>query len=128
MDALLTVVACLALIAAFTLAGMSVLKRGGNARGATGTLGSVLGVFDATGAPTRAESAAAREELKQRRHESMQSGNGPDHNEAYTGKITIRALRQPAAAPGQPAADPDEPAAALNETGGAADVKGTNTI
>jgi hypothetical protein len=92
MDALLTVLACLALIAGFTLAGMSVLKRGGNPKGATGTLGSALGMIDpATGAPTREEAAAAREELKQRRHESTQSGKGPDHNEAYTGKITIRA-------------------------------------
>jgi hypothetical protein len=121
MDALLTVVACLALVAGFTLAGMSVLKRRGSAKGAPGTLGSVLGILDATGAPTRTESAAAREELKQRRHESAQSGKGPDHNEAYTGKITIRAVRPPAAAPEQPAAVP-------NKTGAAADVKGTNTI
>ncbi|MEV7134525.1 hypothetical protein AB0N24_16715 [Arthrobacter sp. NPDC093128] len=122
MDAVLTVLACLALIAGFTLAGMSVLKRGGNPKGATGTLGSALGMIDpATGAPTREEAAAAREELKQRRHESTQSGKGPDHNEAYTGKITIRAARRPDAAPGFPAAAP-------TQTGAAADVKGTDTI
>ena len=128
MDALLTVAACLALIAGFTVAGMSVLKRRGNAKGATGTLGSVLGIFDATGAPTRTESAAAKEELKQRRHESTQSGKGPDHNEAYTGKITIRAARPSAEVPDKSAAVPDKPSAAPNKTGAAADVKGTNTI
>jgi hypothetical protein len=122
MDAVLTVMACIAVIAGFTLAGMSVLKRGVNTRGATGTLGSALSMIDpATGAPTREEAAAAREELKQRRHESAQSGKGPDHNEAYTGKITIRAARRTAAAPGIPPAAP-------TETGAAADVKGTDTI
>ena len=125
MDAVLTVLACLALIAGFTLAGMSVLKRGGNPKGATGTLGSALGMIDpATGAPTREEAAAAREELKQRRHESTQSGKGPDHNEAYTGKITIRAA-------GRPRRPLRRPGSALRrplETGAAADVKGTDTI
>jgi hypothetical protein len=87
LEMVLTGLACLALIVGFTLAGMSVMKRGGHS-GATGTLGSVLSMIDpATGAPTRAESAAAREELKQRRHESTHSGKGLDHNEAYTGKI-----------------------------------------
>ena len=138
MDTVLTVLACLALIAGFTLAGMSVLKRGGNPKGATGTLGSALGMIDpATGAPTREEAAAAREELKQRRHESTQSGKGPDHNEAYTGKITIRAAGHPAAAhtqtvpaaaPGERAAAPGEPAAAPTQTVPAADVKDTDTI
>lgn len=91
LEMVLTWLACLALIVGFTLAGMSVMKRGGHP-GATSTLGSVLSMIDpATGAPTREESAAAREELKQRRHESTQSGRGPDHNEAYTGKIIIRA-------------------------------------
>jgi hypothetical protein len=122
MDALLTVLACLALIAGLTLAGMSVLKRGGNPKGATGTLGSALGMIDpATGAPTREEAAAAREELKQRRHESTQSGKGPDHNEAYTGKITIRAAGRPPVVPGIPAAG-------RTNTGAAADVKRTDTI
>jgi hypothetical protein len=133
MDALLTVLACLALIAGFTLAGMSVLKRGGNPKGATGTLGSALGMIDpATGAPTREEAAAAREELKQRRHESTQSGKGPDHNEAYTGKITIRAAGRPPAVPGKetgfPRAGPGNPVAGRTETGAAAGVKRTDTI
>ena len=129
MDAVLTVLACLALIAGFTLAGMSVLKRGGNPKGATGTLGSALGMIDpATGAPTREEAAAAREELKQRRHESTQSGNGPDHNEAYTGKITIRAAGRPAAGGAGSGRGARNPPAAPTETGAAADVKGTDTI
>jgi hypothetical protein len=94
-----TVLACLAVIAGFTAAGMSVLKRGGNPRGATGTLGSVLGMIDpATGAPTREEAAAAREELKQRRHESAQAGSGPDPRDPYSGKI-ILAPKMPAESP-----------------------------
>ena len=129
MDGVLTVAACLALIAGFTLAGMSVMKRGGNPKGATGTLGSALSMIDpATGAPTRGAAAAAREELKQRRHESTQSGKGADHDEAYAGKITIRAAGRPAAAPGKPAAAPGKPVAGPTETGAAADVKGTDTI
>jgi hypothetical protein len=144
MDAALTVMACIAVIAGFTLAGMSVLKRGGNPKGATGTLGSALSMIDpATGAPTREEAAAAREELKQRRHESTQSGKGPDPNEAYTGKITIQAAGPAGAGPGKQAgpagagpgkqagravAGPGIPPAAPTETGAAADVKGTDTI
>ena len=74
-----TVLVCLAIVVGFTLAGMSALRRGVNPKGATGTLGSALSMIDpATGAPTRQEAAAAREELKQRRHETSQSGNGPD--------------------------------------------------
>jgi hypothetical protein len=75
----------------------------------------------ATGAPTREEAAAAREELKQRRHESTQSGKGPDHNEAYTAKITIRAAGRTPVVPGIPAAG-------RTKTGAAADVKRTDTI
>ena len=99
-----TALACLALIVGFTLAGMFALRRGGNPKGATGTLGSVLGMMDpATGAPTRQEAAAAREELKQQRHESSQSGSGPDHSDPYSGRITL-----PAKAPADsPAAGPD---------------------
>lgn len=133
MDAVLTAVACLALVAGFTLAGMSVLKRGGNPKGATGTLGSALSMIDpGTGAPTRQEAAAAREELKQRRHESTQSGDGPDHNEAYTGKITIRAAFRPAPVPGKQAVSGTAVLgirpAGPTETGPATDAKGTDTI
>lgn len=128
LDVALTVLACLALIAGFTLAGMSVLKRGG-LPGATGTLGSVLGMIDpATGAPTREESAAAREELKQRRHEAAQSGKGPDHNEPYSGKITIRVAGHVAAAPGKPGGTPGFPAGAPTDPGPSADVKAADTI
>ena len=92
---ILEVVAVLAvslvLIAGFTLAGMSVMKRGVSSRGATGTLGSVLSMIDpATGVPTMQEAAAAREELKQRRHEFTESGKGLDENGPYGGKIIIR--------------------------------------
>ena len=99
-----TVLACLAVIIGFTLAGMSALRRGGSPKGATGTLGSVLGMMDpATGAPTRQEAAAAREELRQQRHESSQSGNGPDHSDPYSGRIIL-----PAKAPAKhPVKDPD---------------------
>jgi hypothetical protein len=91
MEALATVVACIALIAGFTLAGISVLKKGVSSRGATGTLGSVLSMMDpATGAPTRQEAAAAREEQKQQRHESTESGKGFDRDGVYGGKITIK--------------------------------------
>jgi hypothetical protein len=91
-----TVLVCLAILVGFTLAGMSALRRGVNPKGATGTLGSVLNMIDpATGAPSRQEAAAAREELKQRRHETSQSGNGPDHGDPYSGRITL-----PAKAPG----------------------------
>lgn len=114
MEAMLTVLACLAIITGFTLAGMAALRRGGNPKGATGTLGSVLSMIDpATGAPTKQEAAAAREELKQQRHESTQSGKGADHTDAYAGKIVIRAAHPPAG---------------HTETGAAADVKGPNTI
>jgi hypothetical protein len=93
-----TVLVCVAVVVGFTLAGMSALRRGGNPKGATGTLGSVLGMIDpATGAPTRQEAAAAREELKQQRHETSQSGSGPDHGDPYSGRITL-----PAKAPGGP--------------------------
>lgn len=127
LEIVLTGLVCLALIVGCTLAGMSVMKRG-RLPGATGTLGSVLSMIDpATGAPTRAESAAARDELKQRRHESTQSGKGPDHNEAYTGKITIRAAR-PAGAPGKPGSAPGFPVAAATETGPPIDVKAADTI
>jgi hypothetical protein len=107
LEMVLTGLACLALIGGFTLAGMSVMKRSGFP-GATGTLGSVLSMIDpATGAPTRAESAAAREELKQRRHESTHSGKGLDHNEAYTGKITIRPAGPAGEVPQMRAVRPD---------------------
>jgi hypothetical protein len=128
LEMVLTGLACLALIVGFTLAGMSVMKRGGRS-GATGTLGSVLSMIDpATGAPTRAESAAAREELKQRRHESTQSGKGLDHNEAYTGKITIRAVRPAGEVSENPRGTPGFPVAAPTETGPAADDKAADTI
>ena len=42
------------------------------------------------------EAAAAREELKQQRHESSQPGNGPDHSDPYSGRIILPA-RPPAA-------------------------------
>ena len=92
-----TALVCAAVIVGFTLAGMSALRRGGNPKGATGTLGSVLGMIDPAGAPTRQEAAAAREELKQQRHEASQSGKGPDHGDPYSGRITL-----PAKAPGGP--------------------------
>jgi hypothetical protein len=103
LEAVATVVLCVVLIAGFTLAGMSLMKRGVNSRGATGTLGSVLGMIDLTGVPTRQEAAAAREELKQRRHEAPESGRGPDGNGVYDGKIIIAAPNTTAGAPAEAA-------------------------
>jgi hypothetical protein len=103
-----TVLVCLAVIVGFTLAGMSALRRGGLRKGATGTLGSVLSMIDpATGAPTRQEAAAAREELKQRRHESSQSGEGPESSDPYSGRITMRSAHSPQTPPGRPAKEDD---------------------
>ena len=97
LEVLGTALACVAIIAGGAAAGISVLKRGGTPKGATGTLGSVLSMMDpATGAPTREESAAAREELRQRRHEASESGRGPDHSDPYSGRIVL-----PRAGPGQ---------------------------
>ena len=69
----------------------------------------------ATGAPTRQEAAAAREELTQQRHASSQSGNGPDHSDPYSGRITLPAPAAPEAE--APAQAPPEP-----------QVKGPDTI
>jgi type IV secretory pathway TrbL component len=99
-EALATIVVCAALIACSALAGISVMKRGVASKGATGTLGSVLSMMDpATGAPTRQEAAAAREEQKQQRHEAAESGKGFGPYGVYGGKVTI----QGPPAPGKPA-------------------------
>jgi hypothetical protein len=101
LEVLGTALVCVAVIVGFTLAGMRALQRGGKPKGATGTLGSVLSMIDpATGAPTRQEAAAAREELKQQRHESSQSGKGPESSYPRSGKITVPAAH-PAPAPSE---------------------------
>jgi hypothetical protein len=110
MEALATIVVCAALIAGFTLAGISAMKRGVSSKGATGTLGSVLSMMDpATGAPTRQEAAAAREEQKQQRHEATESGQGFGPDGIYNGKITIQnpARVRPKEAPGPEVKGPD---------------------
>lgn len=95
--------AFVAVIGGFTLAGMSVLKRGGSPTGATGTLASALSMLDpASGAPTRQEAAAAREELKQQRHESTQAGSGPDSRDTYRGKIILPSMPPQAGPVSQP--------------------------
>jgi hypothetical protein len=87
---------------------MSLMKRGVNSKGATGTLGSVLSMIDpATGAPTKQEAAAAREEQKQQRHESTESGKGFDRDGVYGGRIVISAAGPPAGDAHQPARLPD---------------------
>ena len=88
-EALITVLVCVVLVVLFTLGGMSVLKHGVNTKGAAGTLGSALGVIDpSTGAPTYAP-GAAREEMKQLKHEAPSSGNGLDPATVYSGKISL---------------------------------------
>ncbi|TVU62870.1 hypothetical protein FQP90_11645 [Paenarthrobacter nitroguajacolicus] len=89
-DAVVALVVSVALILGSMWAGMRLLQRGVPAKGATGTLGSVLSMIEpATGAPTRLEAAAALEELRQRRHESLSAGPGPAGDELLGGKVIL---------------------------------------
>lgn len=90
MDAVLPVMIGLAIICGAIWAGNRMVQKGIPAKGATGTLGSVLSMIEpATGAPTRMEAAAALEELRQRRHEHLSAGSGNIHDELLAGKIVL---------------------------------------
>jgi hypothetical protein len=128
-EAVATVVACLALIAGFTLAGMSLMKRGVSSKGATGTLGSARSMIDpATGAPTKQEAAAAREEQKQQRHESTESGKDFDRDGVHGGRIVISAAGPRAGHAHQPPPLPDGMTDGPKEAGPAPEVKRTDII
>ncbi|MFW0771818.1 hypothetical protein ACLRGI_01455 [Paenarthrobacter nitroguajacolicus] len=89
-DALVPIVVSLALIFGSIWAGTRLVMKGVPAKGATGTLGSVLSMIEpATGAPTRMEAAAAIEEMRQRRHESLSAGPGTADGELFSGKVVL---------------------------------------
>lgn len=90
MDTVVAIVVSGALICGSIWAGTGLVKRGVRAKGATGTLGSVLSMIEpATGAPTRVEAAAAIEEMRQRRHEKLSAGPGMVHDELMSGKVVL---------------------------------------
>jgi hypothetical protein len=106
LDVVLTVLVCVAIVLALTLAGMAVQKRGVDPKGGAGTLGSALAGFDpATGTPTHSEALAAREEQKRKRHEAPSAGPGPELNGPYSGRIRLPAA--PLQAPAVPVQGPD---------------------
>ncbi|MGW9415483.1 hypothetical protein [Arthrobacter cupressi] len=89
-DVLVTVLICVGVVFAAIWSGTRMVSRGGLAKGATGTFGSVLGMIDpATGAPTKVEAAAAREEMKQQRHQVYSEGPGGHGVELIGGKVTL---------------------------------------
>lgn len=89
----------LALIAGSIWAGTRLMQKGVPSKGATGTLGSVLSMIEpATSAPTRMEAAAAIEEMRQRRHESLSAGPGTAGQDTFGGKVVLpRPARKSAA-------------------------------
>ncbi|MDR6986412.1 hypothetical protein J2Y66_000882 [Paenarthrobacter nitroguajacolicus] len=99
MDAVVAIVVSATLIVGSIWAGTRLVQRGVPAKGATGTLGSVLSMIEpATGAPTRIEAAAAIEEMRQRRHEKLSTGAALQHDELMSGKVVL---------PGSPSRKPD---------------------
>jgi hypothetical protein len=89
-DVLVAVAICVGVVLAAIWSGTRIVSRGSLAKGATGTLGSVLGMIDpATGAPTKVEAAAAREEMKQQRHERLSEGPGGHGVDLSGGKIVL---------------------------------------
>lgn len=89
-DAVVQAVVSLALILGSIWAGTRLILKGVPAQGATGTLGSVLSMIEpATGAPTRLEAAAALEEMRQRRHESLSAGPGTPEGDLFSGKVVL---------------------------------------
>ncbi|OFI38569.1 hypothetical protein BIU82_04415 [Arthrobacter sp. SW1] len=92
-DALVAAVVCVGVIVGAIWAGTRMVSRGGMAKGATGTFGSVLTMIDpATGAPTSTEAAAAREEMKQKRHEVYSEGPGGHGVDLAAGKVVLPRL------------------------------------
>jgi len=97
-ETVVPVVVSLALIVGSFWAGTRLVQRGVPSKGATGTLGSVLSMIEpATGAPTRMEAAAAIEEMRQRRHESLSAGPGSEGRDVFGGKVVLpRPVQKPA--------------------------------
>jgi hypothetical protein len=90
MEGMVTAVVCLGLVLGSIWAGVRVVTKGVPAKGATGTLGSVLSMIEpSTGVPTRWESAAAVEEMRQRRHEQLSAGPRNPGGDPYDGKIVL---------------------------------------
>lgn len=90
MESVMTAVVSLALIVGSVWAGTRLVQKGVSAKGATGTLGSVLSMIEpATGAPTKMEAAAAREEMRQRRHEKLVAGPGTAGVGLFAEKVVL---------------------------------------
>ncbi|ERI38337.1 hypothetical protein M707_06195 [Arthrobacter sp. AK-YN10] len=90
MEGVISAVVSLGLVLTSIWAGVRLVGRGVPAKGATGTLGSVLSMIEpATGAPTRWESAAAVEEMRQRRHEHLTAGPRVPGGDPYDGRIVL---------------------------------------
>lgn len=89
---MISAVVSLGLVLASIWAGVRLIGRGVPVKGATGTLGSVLSMIEpTTGAPTRWESAAAVEEMRQRRHEQLSAGPRVPGGDPYDGRIVLNA-------------------------------------
>lgn len=89
-DTVVAIVVSVALIFGSLWAGTRLVQRGIPAKGATGTLGSVLSMVEpATGAPTRVEAAAAMEEMRQHRHERLSAGPGAASDGLFGGKVIL---------------------------------------
>lgn len=89
-ESAIPIVVSLALIVGSIWAGTRLVSKGVPSKGATGTLGSVLSMIEpATGAPTRMEAAAAIEEMRQRRHESLSAGPGTANRDVFGGKVVL---------------------------------------
>ncbi|WP_024819546.1 hypothetical protein [Arthrobacter sp. 31Y] len=89
-EAVFSAIVSLALIVGSIWAGTRLVQKGVPSKGATGTLGSVLSMIEpATGAPTRMEAAAAIEEMRQRRHESLSAGPGTAGREVFGGRVVL---------------------------------------
>jgi hypothetical protein len=88
-DVVLTVVICAAVILGAIWAGTRMVSSGALSKGATGTFGSALGMIGVTGAPSNEAAAAAREEMKQQRHERPAEGPGGNGVDLSNGKATL---------------------------------------
>ncbi len=99
-DAVVTGLLCVGVVLAAIWAGTRMVSRGGLAKGAAGTFASVLGMIDpATGAPTKVEAAAAREDMKQKRHEVYSEGPGGHGVDLAGGQVVLPQVPRRAADP-----------------------------
>lgn len=88
-DAVVTVVVCVVVVLGAIWAGTRMVSSGALSKGSTGTFGSVLGMIDVTGVPSNEAAAAAREEMKQQRHERPAEGPGGNGVDLSSGKVTL---------------------------------------